>query len=463
MSKAHARTLAITKNPLLIETDSDGAFLLAAMEAIESDAEFTQVRREDERAANDDDFWGNPQDPRDYRAYVRPYVVKDNVLQIPVRGMLLDKFPYAMGSYATGYAYLEKALARGLDDPGVRAIAFIIDSGGGEASGCMECAEKIYEARGKKPMRAFAANHAYSAAYWIGAAPGSLTVAKSGGVGSIGVVRAHVSQEKALEKNGLEITLIFAGEHKVDGNSFQKLSKPAKERMQARVDKLYSQFVSTVAKYRGMEDADIRGTKALMYDADEALAIGLADNIGNIEEALALYCREVSNSGEDEMTTPTQAGVTGRKPENGGEDQAAVNAARAEGFQEGQEAAMARINGILACAEAANRPLAAMNLAIKTNIPLDQAQAFLASLPEEKAAPQQPTQQQQQQQQQQPTRAVGAQTQRNHFAEAMQAGGEVDPGAQASEDATAGAGGEPKKGTNLLAVMDMAYGEPKAK
>jgi hypothetical protein len=47
------------------------------------------------------------------RAY-RPYVVRDGVLRIPVKGVLLHDFPFAFGSWATGYTYIARALDRGL-------------------------------------------------------------------------------------------------------------------------------------------------------------------------------------------------------------------------------------------------------------------------------------------------------------------------------------------------------------
>ncbi|PCO16580.1 hypothetical protein CQA18_26745, partial [Enterobacter hormaechei] len=36
--------------------------------------------------------------------------------------------------------------------------------------------------------------------------------------GSIGVMMAHSNYGAALEKQGVEITLIYSGSHKVDGN-----------------------------------------------------------------------------------------------------------------------------------------------------------------------------------------------------------------------------------------------------
>ena len=74
-----------------------------------------------------DDFW----DEDVWYAYYRPYTVENGVLNIPVAGVLLNNFPYQLGRWATGYAYIEAAVQRGLDDPEVMGILFVEDSPGG--------------------------------------------------------------------------------------------------------------------------------------------------------------------------------------------------------------------------------------------------------------------------------------------------------------------------------------------
>ncbi len=67
----------------------------------------------------------------------------------------------------------------------VKGIAFVIDSPGGHVAGNFDLVDKIFAARDVKPIRAFAAENAYSAAYSIASAAQSITVARTGGVGSI--------------------------------------------------------------------------------------------------------------------------------------------------------------------------------------------------------------------------------------------------------------------------------------
>jgi signal peptide peptidase SppA len=254
--------------------------------------------------AMQDDFWPAPDS---WLAAYRPYVVKGGILMIPVKGVLLFGVGYAIGSYATGYAYITKALERGLADPNVKGIAFIIDSPGGHVAGNFDLADKIFAARGQKPIHAFASEDAYSAAYSIASACKTVTIARTGGVGSIGVVTVHVDMSAAIGDAGLKVTFIHYGKHKVDGNAYEALPADVKDRIQTRIDGLGELFVSTVARNRGLHEQAIRDTEALTYSADEAISLGLADKVGSLDDASADFASYLITPEEDTMTTRNSA------------------------------------------------------------------------------------------------------------------------------------------------------------
>jgi len=326
-----------------------------------------------------DDFWPASDS---WQASYKPYVVKDGILQIPVKGVLLNNFPFAVGSYATGYYYIQKCMERGLNDGNVRGIALVCDSPGGHVAGCFELADKIFSARSEKPIAAFAHEHAYSAAYALASSAARITMSKTGGVGSIGVMTMHVSQEKALEQAGIAVTLIYAGKHKVDGNGFQALSPAAKDRIQERLDETYGVFCAAVARNRKMDEKAVRKTEALTFGSSQALENGLADKVGALDEALADFssCLFGDNEEKDHLMAIEQKDVD-----------AAVAAARTEASTTAASAAVtaerARVKGIKACDEAKDRPLAAAALAENSSMSVEDAKAVLASMPKETKAP----------------------------------------------------------------------------
>lgn len=363
----------ITQNPLLLSASSEKLFQSCVSHVIAGEHSEDMLSEAYASHANDDDFW--PQ-PDDWRAQYRPYVVKNGVLQIPVMGVLLHRFSYTVGRWATGYTYIDKAMQRGMGDPAVKAIAFLVDSPGGEVAGCFELVDKIFEARGEKPFRAFAADHAYSAAYAIASASDQIVVTRSGGVGSIGVVTAHVEYSKALEEMGIKVTFIFAGQHKVDGNPYEKLPESVKSRIQERINRIYGVFTSTVARNRSMDEKAVRDTEALTYDANQAIEVGLADKVGALEEEMVVFSEEVAATEDNQMAdtnSPKQI------------DQAAHDAAVASARTEGATAERTRISAILACDEGKARPKAAMSLAMKTAMSVEEAKSVLSDMPEEKA------------------------------------------------------------------------------
>jgi signal peptide peptidase SppA len=296
---------------------------------------------------------------------------------------------FKFGRWMTGYTYIEKALDRGLEDPEVNAIAFDIDSGGGMVSGNFELVEKIAAARGQKPMRAFASDHAFSAAYNIAAAADTITVARSGGVGSVGVLTAHVDVSKAMDRQGIKITLIYAGKHKVDGNPYEELPKDVKARIQERIDRAYGEFVGLVAANRGMTEQAVRDTEALTYEAADAVEVGFADKIGAMETEMAAFAEEAATREPTMANSNTQA-----SGDNGGTfTQADLDKARADGVAEGKEAGASaerdRINTILGSDEAKTRPAAAM-LMVDLGVAADKAAEKLAKMPEETKAEEAP-------------------------------------------------------------------------
>lgn len=327
-----------------------------------------------------DDFWPSSDS---WLSHYRPYIVAQGTLLIPVKGMLLHDFPYALGDWATGYTYIVKAFDRGMADPEVKRIAMVMSSPGGEVAGCFDAVDKVFGMRGEKPIRAFVNEMAYSAAYAWASVADKITMTRTAGVGSVGVVTAHVDVSGAMDKAGLKITFIHAGEHKVDGNPYEKLSPSAQARIQKRIDSMYNIFVQTVSRNLGIPESVVRGTEALTYGAEEALSIGFAHEVGPFDEALAAFSGEPDQpAGDDDMPKPND------QEQATTFSQADLDTARAEGkaegLKEGATAERERIQGILGCDAAKSRPTMSFHLALKTQQSVDEATALLAVSPEEK-------------------------------------------------------------------------------
>lgn len=366
LSHLSGSVFAAPQHANLIETN---------LRAMAAHPAFAEVQRP---SMGGDDFWP-PEDGDSWMRVLRPYTVVDGILQIPIRGVLLHDFPYQFFGLATGYRYIEKAFQRGIEDSNVRGIALVIDSPGGSVAGCFDAVDRMLAARetNAKPVRSFAAEMACSAAYAMAVVGDSITVSRTGYVGSVGVVTSHLDVSRMYDEAGLKVTFIHAGKHKVDGNSFEPLPDSVKKRIQAHVDELYSTFVAYVAANRGLDEQAVRDTEALVYSASEALDVGFADGIGKLEEEMAEWSAALeTDPGDYTMSTkPTAAEPAATLT------QADLDAAKASGVAEGKAAERTRVSAILTDPEAAGREATAQHLALKTDMSAEDASELMKTLP----------------------------------------------------------------------------------
>lgn len=209
------------------------------------------------------------------------------VAVIPVHDTLVNRHTM-MQSYSgmTSYLYIRNEFRRAMSRDEVSAVVLHIDSPGGEVSGARELAQEIYSARGNKPIYAAVDEYAFSAAYYIAAATDRIFVPKSGGVGSIGVIARHLDQSQWNEKEGYRVTTVYAGARKNDLSPYDPISEEALTTLQDLVNDTYDMFSADVAAYRGVTQKYIKGTEAALYWGDKAVAAGLADEIGNLDNAI---------------------------------------------------------------------------------------------------------------------------------------------------------------------------------
>jgi len=220
-----------------------------------------------------------------------PYTVTDSGIAIvPVLGPLVargDWLTLLLG--ASEYGTVADAVRAAADNPAVRGILLEVDSPGGEVGGLFDLVEEVASIRARcgKPLWAVASECALSAAYAIASAAGRLYVTRTGEVGSVGVVAAHLDESGADAMVGLTWTLIHAGARKTDGNPHEPLSPRATAAIQADVDHLYDALVVLIAGNRGLGADAIRATEAAIYRGERAVTAKLADRVGGVSQAIA--------------------------------------------------------------------------------------------------------------------------------------------------------------------------------
>jgi signal peptide peptidase SppA len=218
----------------------------------------------------------------------KPYqIVGDGIAVISILGTLVRRSSFVdAASGLTSYSEIENEFLDAATDPAIKGILLDIDSPGGEAGGVFDLANTIASQRGSKPIYAVANDDMYSAAYWIGSAADRVFCTVTGGVGSIGIICLHVDQSQHDEKEGNRFTAIYAGDHKNDLSPHAPLADSVKAQIQSEVNRLYGLFTGSVAAFRGMSVEAVQKTQAGMFFGPSAVAAGLADEVGNVGDAL---------------------------------------------------------------------------------------------------------------------------------------------------------------------------------
>lgn len=215
---------------------------------------------------------------------------------IPVYGTIgprVGSMPNASGG--TNLDDLGASLDSTVADPAIDAVVLEIDSPGGVVDGIPEFAARLRAARAQKPIFAIANYEAASAAYWLGSQAETLYVSPSGTVGSIGVIGAHHDLSAAYEAAGEKVTLITSSgaPYKAEGNKYEALSEEAAAEFLRQANYYEAMFQRDVAKGRGVPVDTVRSAfgKGRMVNADDALAAGMVDGIGTLDEVVRLAAR----------------------------------------------------------------------------------------------------------------------------------------------------------------------------
>ena len=321
----------------------------------------------------------------------------DGVAVISVLGSLVNRGAW-LGSYSgeTSYEGLKFQVAHAAQDRRTKAILLDIESPGGEAVGAFEVADAVRTAAAEKPVTAVVNGMAASAAYAIASAARRIVTTSTGVSGSIGVVLLHGDFSRKLDKEGITPTLIFAGAHKVDANPFEPLSDAVRADLQAEVNHFYDLFVETVAAgRRGVSPKAIRATEARTFIGAEAVAVGLADDVGTFESALADLTRGAGRLSTSIPKGTSMDNTKGAPQADAGTDNATtsapapapVEAAPAPPAPDAAAAEQNRIRAILTGEAAKGRETLAQHLAFNTRMSPDEAKGVLGAAPKAEPAP----------------------------------------------------------------------------
>ena len=216
--------------------------------------------------------------------FVTDFRKKDKVAIIYADGEIVDgkeKKQVAGDRFASIIADVRK-------DSTIKAVVLRVNSPGGSVLASSKIKTELDLLRESVPVIASYGNYAASGGYWISANSDVIFSDANTLTGSIGVFSMIPEVSKALkDKIHVNISTVNSNAHS-DMYSFTKpLDEAEKAYMQASVENIYDRFTAIVAEGRDMTVAEVDAiAQGRVWTGAEALAIGLVDHIGTLEDAL---------------------------------------------------------------------------------------------------------------------------------------------------------------------------------
>ncbi|GAA2213221.1 S49 family peptidase [Nonomuraea monospora] len=221
-----------------------------------------------------------------------PHPMADGVALVHATGMIRTgrsgRSPLGGGG-AMGSDTISAALRAARRDDHVKAVVFRVDSPGGSYVASDTVWREVTLTRKVKPVIVSMGDLAASGGYFISMAadvivaqPGTLT-------GSIGVYGGKPVFSELLEKAGVTSELVAEGANAGMFSTSRAFSPEQWERINAWLDRIYDDFVGKVAQSRDLSrERTHELARGRVWTGADARASGLVDELGGLEDALAM-------------------------------------------------------------------------------------------------------------------------------------------------------------------------------
>jgi protease-4 len=208
-----------------------------------------------------------------------------NVAEVAVEGPItrdggVPSFP---GGVATpGADDIVEQIEHADDDPNADALLVKLNTPGGQVVPSDDIRRAAMAFDG--PTVGYATDTCASGGYWIASGCDEFWARDASVVGSIGVIGSTVNASELADRLGVSYERFAAGKYKDAGSALKEMSDDEREYLQGIIDDFYDDFVERVADGRDLDEAAIRDTEARVYLGEEALELGLVDELGTADD-----------------------------------------------------------------------------------------------------------------------------------------------------------------------------------
>jgi protease-4 len=183
------------------------------------------------------------------------------------------------------------------DDENVKALVLRINSGGGSAFASEQIWEALeyFKAQGK-PFYVSMGDYAASGGYYIACGADKIFADRGTLTGSIGVFGMVPDfSTLASDKLGITFSTVSSNQNATFMSTMAPMTPTQHAALQRSVDDVYDRFTSRVAKGRNLSQDSVKViAQGRVWTGGDALARGLVDKIGSLDDAIAAIAKKAN-------------------------------------------------------------------------------------------------------------------------------------------------------------------------
>lgn len=196
--------------------------------------------------------------------------------------------PYS-GNYPCISEKINDDLRKLADNKDVKAVVLRINSPGGSAYTSEQIWKQVYELKKKKPVVVSMGSVAASGGYYIASGASKIIAEPNTLTGSIGIFGMFPNTAGLFNKLALTTDMVKTNRYADFGDPARPMTDDEKALIQGYIERGYDTFLTRCAEGRGVSKADIDSIgQGRVWTGEQALKIGLVDELGGIERAVEL-------------------------------------------------------------------------------------------------------------------------------------------------------------------------------
>jgi protease-4 len=224
---------------------------------------------------------------------------------------------------------MNEAIKKIAKDDDVKAVVFRVNSPGGSAFASEQIWRAISELKAKKPVVVSMGDYAASGGYYIACNADYIVAQPNTLTGSIGIFGLIPNIQGLTQKIGVTFDGVKTNKHSDMISLNRPFTPEERNLMQSYIERGYETFVGRCADGRKISVDSIKAiAEGRVWTGEDALKIGLVDELGNLQNAIEIAAKNVNLQNYRTVSYPEKQPLFARIMQGLSGEQAKANIAR---------------------------------------------------------------------------------------------------------------------------------------